>query len=166
MTRRLTIRRIMRSEWARLWRFTCRHGRSAWAPEQFSRFIDDEMTSGLLMECGRRLIGLLLYQVRPAEMTLVLIGVYVARDRRRRGVGSSLMGELARHLQVAGRGRVVALISERDLISQLFLRANGLRAIRILRAACSDGADDGYLFEKTFAPVPGTALPCGVQRKA
>jgi ribosomal protein S18 acetylase RimI-like enzyme len=125
-----------------------------WSLDEFDRFAAQAVTGGLLVQRGRRLAGFLLYAVHVEEVAVTLVALHVAPAERRRGIGSALLTELGKRLQAAGMARVHAFVGERDLAAQLFLRANGFRAVRVLPAAFAGGADDGYCFERPAKPAP------------
>ncbi|HJT35622.1 MAG TPA: GNAT family N-acetyltransferase [Pirellulales bacterium] len=75
-----------------------------------------------------------------------LLNVAVAPGHRRRGVGSRLVDEVADRLRTSGR-RLVVVLGERNLPAQLFYRAQGFRAVGVLRNFWNGTRDDAYLFE-------------------
>jgi ribosomal-protein-alanine N-acetyltransferase len=153
------LRRLTPGERDAVWAFARERHLGGWSSEEFDRFAAQAATGGLLVQCGRRLAGFLLYALHVEEVAVTLVAVHVAPAQRRRGIGSALLAELGRRLQAAGMTRVHALVGERDLPAQLFLRANGFRAVRVLPAAFAGGADDGYCFERLAQPPRELAQP-------
>lgn len=148
------VRHLTPGEREAAWAFARKEGLGGWSPEEYDRFAASGNTGGLLAQRGRRLVGFLLYAIHVEEVALTLVAIYVTSAQRRRGIGSALLAVLGQQLQAAGAAGVHALVGERDLAAQLFLRANGFRAVRVLPAAFAGGADDGYCFERPAAPPP------------
>jgi ribosomal-protein-alanine N-acetyltransferase len=154
------VRRLTAEERDAVWSFARQRALGGWCREEFERFQVRGLHGGLLAQRGHRLAGFILHVLDVEKAVVTLVAAFVAPRQRRRGIGSALLAELARRLQAVGQTRLEALVSERDLPAQLFLRANGFRAVRVLPAAFAGGADDGYCFERPSpAPAGGAALP-------
>jgi ribosomal protein S18 acetylase RimI-like enzyme len=76
---------------------------------------------------------------------LNLLHVAVASDWLRRGVGSTLIWHLDKHVHRA-EDRIHAVVPETNLPVQLLLRSAGYRATRVLRAFY--GTEDAYQMER------------------
>jgi len=78
-------------------------------------------------------------------LTLDLLGIVVAPEWQRRGIGESLLATLTELLR-RREDRIRAVAPEGNLPVQLLLREAGFRAIRVLRDYFGD--EDGYLMER------------------
>jgi ribosomal protein S18 acetylase RimI-like enzyme len=134
-----------------------RTGGSSWRRGELLDFLQDGLSSGVVAESEGRILGVLLFRIRCDEVVLPIVALVVDADYRRRGIGSLLLHGLGRNLSSIDSGRIEALVSERDLAAQLFLRANGFRVVRIDRQAL-DG-DDGYLFQRAYMKAAAASAP-------
>jgi ribosomal protein S18 acetylase RimI-like enzyme len=73
-----------------------------------------------------------------------LLRIAVLPEWQRQGAGRALLGQL--HQDFAQGVVIQAVVRERDLPVQLFLRDAGYKAVRILRSHY--GSEDGYFMEK------------------
>jgi ribosomal protein S18 acetylase RimI-like enzyme len=153
MSLEVILRRLSPHERDAAWEVAHEFGVAEWSREEFHRRCEAGLIGGILAECGTRVPGLLLYALHPQEGAVTVLIVEVSPDLRRRGIGSALLADLRYRLQAAGAVRIDALVNERDLAAQLFLRASGFRAARVLPAAFAGGADDGYCFECRLPPA-------------
>lgn len=116
-----------------------------WTHADFVRCLLRNNRIGLVAEHDGRVVGFLLYEIQPTHFELVRMAV--APSHRRRLVGSCLVGRLKGRLQATRRDRIVVVVRETNLAAQLFFRAAGLRATRILRNFYRDTGEDGYRME-------------------
>lgn len=152
MSLEVILRRLEPDEYEGAWRVAQERGVAPCSRDEFHRRCQVGLIAGIVAECRQRYAGLLLYAIHTGEAAVTVLTVEVAADLRRRGIGSALLANLRYRLQAAGPARIDALVDERNLESQLFLRANGFRAARVLPAAFAGGADDGYCFECSLPP--------------
>jgi ribosomal protein S18 acetylase RimI-like enzyme len=147
MSLEVTLRRLEPDEREGAWRVAEARGLATCSHDEFHRRCQVGLIAGIVAECRQRYAGLLLYAIQTGEAAVTIVTIVVPPDLKRRGIGSALVANLRLRLQAAGPVRIDALVDERDVESQLFLRANGFRAARVLPAAFAGGADDGYCFE-------------------
>lgn len=97
-----------------------------------------------------KMIGYAVYLLGTDEINLIDVGVL--HDRRRRGVGRTLIRSVKKRLTFGGVRMIVAVVPERNTGAQHFLRACGFTARRVERDyvehATGSGlsVQDGYLF--------------------
>jgi ribosomal protein S18 acetylase RimI-like enzyme len=82
---------------------------------------------------------------------LNLLHIAVAPDWRRRGVAATLLGQLEQFLRHP-EDSIRAAVPEGNLPVQLFLRAAGYKALRVLRGFYA--AEDAYLMERRRVVAP------------
>jgi ribosomal protein S18 acetylase RimI-like enzyme len=117
----------------------------------FRNFLASRMVVGLVAQTAvGRVVGYLLLHVHADAHEVRVCQVAVTPGRRRRGVGSCLIRWVIDHVPAEAGFRIRSGVRETDLAAQLFLRANGFRANRILHGAAHGGAEDLYLF--TYPP--------------
>lgn len=123
-----------------------------WTLEDFMECLRDRTTIGLVAEWGELVVGYMLYRLHRRRIDI--LNLAVDPGRRRRGVGSQLIGRLVAKMPTGKWRFIAATVRERNLPAQLFLRACGFRACCVLHGAY-DGVEDGYLMRcEPSAPLP------------
>lgn len=101
--------------------------------------------SSWVAEVDEQVVGFVMCRVRPSHggpaRRFELKHLVVASAWRRRGIASRLLRRFDDRLRPGDRVR--AVVPESNLTAQLFLRAAGFRALRVLRGRFGD--EDGYL---------------------
>jgi ribosomal-protein-alanine N-acetyltransferase len=69
-----------------------------------------------------------------------------------------MLRRLAAKLSQQRRDRILLEVRETNLPAQLFFRANGFRAISLLREYYEDSPEDAYLMQFTYESTAGDAL--------
>ncbi|HEX7449628.1 MAG TPA: GNAT family N-acetyltransferase [Pirellulales bacterium] len=123
--------------------FTC-----PWSEADFDATLRRPYCFGLAAEqCSSRWQSLCGYLLGALDGKCVhLLNVAVAPDSRRCGIGTRLVGEVIERLHSSGR-RLLVVLGERNVPAQLFYRAQGFRAVGVLRDFWNGTADDAYLLE-------------------
>jgi ribosomal-protein-alanine N-acetyltransferase len=75
---------------------------------------------------------------------------------------SKLVGKLSSHR----RTRITLEVRETNLAAQLFFRAQGFRAVRVLRAYYEDSGEDAFLMQYQLAGDTGEEVEEAVNRIA
>jgi len=107
------------------------------------------VTQGISSVGAVRFLGRLLRSLvsawRPDPLSLELTHVHVAPEWRRRGVGRALLAKLDEKLS-RSEDCIHVTVPDAHLPVQLFLRAAGYKAVRVLRGHY--GSEDDYLMER------------------
>jgi ribosomal-protein-alanine N-acetyltransferase len=124
-----------------------------WTRKDFLPVFHAADTDGWVAEADGRIVGFVVFQVHNAggSRRVVLRHLAVAPYWRRSGVGRAMLERLDEKLRAAG-DRIQATVEESNLAAQLFLRAGGYKAVRVLRGHF--GGADGYLMERRRDPAP------------
>jgi [ribosomal protein S18]-alanine N-acetyltransferase len=115
-----------------------------WREEDFLNALRQRNMIGLVTELEDRVVGFVVYEI--SATTIKVLNLAVATDLRRQSVGRQFVEKLVGKLSPNRRTRLTAQVRETSLEAQLLLRACGLKAKRIVRAAFPDTGEDGYLF--------------------
>jgi len=109
-----------------------------WSIDDFDRAFRRLRYIGIVAEFSGSVAG---FAVFRGDAPLQVENVAVAPSLRRQGIGRALLEWIQ-----SQRRDIIADVSERNLIAQLFLRSCGFRAMRVIRDFYRDGAD-AYQFE-------------------
>lgn len=99
---------------------------------------------GILAEHKGQVIGYCMYELCSYELRLMRLAVLP--EARRQGFGTRLVAAVISRLS-AKRRRLVAVVEERNLPAQLFLKRLGLRCVAVERDADLLNGGDLYRFE-------------------
>lgn len=124
----------------------------AWNEEGFLAKLRQRNCIGMVAEHQDRVVGYMLYELHKGK--LVLLNLAVDPSLHRQGVGSQLVQKLQSKLSSHHRTRLHLEVRETNLAAQLFFKAMGFRAVRVLRGHCEDGGEDAYLMEYRVSYMP------------
>jgi ribosomal-protein-alanine N-acetyltransferase len=143
----LTIRLMFNRDLARVLEIERRSPGEHWTRKDFLPVFHAADTDGWVAEADGRIVGFMIFQVQNAggSRLVVLRNIAVAPYWRRSGVGRAMLERLDEKLRGA-EDRIQAVVAESNLPAQLFLRAAGYKAVRVLRGHF--GSEDGYLMER------------------
>ncbi|MEX1223283.1 MAG: ribosomal protein S18-alanine N-acetyltransferase, partial [Pirellulales bacterium] len=116
-----------------------------WFEEDFIRCLRQRNCIGMVAEHDDRVVGFMIYELYKTR--LHILNFAVSADVRRRGVGSQMAQKLISKLSHQRRTKVLLEIRETNLDAQLFFRANGFKAVSVLRDYYDDTPEDAYLLE-------------------
>ena len=119
-----------------------------WTEEDFIRCLRQRNCIGMVAEQDDRVVGFMVYELNKTR--LHLLNLAVARDFRRFGIGTQMMSKLIGKLSPQRRARIVLEVRETNLQAQIFFRANGFRAVSVLREYYEDTPEDAYLMQYRF----------------
>lgn len=122
-----------------------------WTEDDFVRSLRQRNCIGMVAECDERIVGFMIYELHRNR--LHLLNFSVRTEFRRRGVGSQMLRKLIAKLTQQRRNRILLEVRETNLTAQLFFRANGFRAISLLRSYYEDTPEDAYLLQFQHASV-------------
>jgi ribosomal-protein-alanine N-acetyltransferase len=121
----------------------------SWTEEDFLRCLRQRNCIGMVAEHGDKVVGFMIYELHKAKLHILNFAVHPGY--RRTGVGAQMVHKLISKLSNHRRTRITLAVRERNLIAQLFFRAQGFRAVRVLRAYYEDSGEDAFLMQYAFA---------------
>ncbi len=121
-----------------------------WLEEDFIRCLRQRNCIGMVAEHEDRVVGFMIYELNRTRIHI--LNFATAADYRRRGVGSQMAAKLIGKLSRERRTRIMLEVRETNLPAQLFFRANGFRAISVLRNYYDDTPEDAYVMHYRFRP--------------
>lgn len=116
-----------------------------WFDEDFRRCLRQNNCIGMVAEYDGQVVGYMVYELHKTRIHL--LNFAVREDCRRQGVGSQMASKLISKLRPQRRRRIVLEVRETNLPAQLFFRANGFRAVTVLRNYFCDTTEDAYLMQ-------------------
>jgi ribosomal-protein-alanine N-acetyltransferase len=121
----------------------------SWTEEDFLRCLRQRNCIGMVAEQGEKVIGFMIYELHKSKLHIMNFAVLPAY--RRFGVGSQMASKLISKLSSHRRTRITLAVRETNLSAQLFFRAQGFRAMRVLRSFYEDSGEDAFLMQYSFA---------------
>lgn len=121
-----------------------------WLEEDFIRCLRQRATIGMVAEYENRVAGYMFYEL--AKTRIHVLNFAVAREYRRRGVGTQMVSKLIGKLSDQRRTRIVLEVRETNLAAQQFFRSCGFRATSILPDHYEDTPEDAYLMQYRWRP--------------
>lgn len=120
-----------------------------WSEDDFIRVLRDRKTIGMVAIGEKeQVVGYFVYELYKTKMHVLNLAVDFSF--RRRGVGRQMIDKLKSKLSPDRRRRLTMEVGDGNLAGQLFLRAMGFRAVRVLyglwEEECPDAAD-AYLMQ-------------------
>lgn len=129
-----------------------------WCEDDFIRALQQRNCIGMVAELDGKIVGFMVYELHKTQIHV--LNFAVAEDLRRRGIGGQMLTKLIGKLSHQRRTRIVLEVRETNLAAQLFFRANGFRAVSVLREFYEDTPEDAYIMEYCYqAPEVVEALP-------
>ena len=136
----------------------------AWTEEDFLRCLRQRNCIGMVAEQGEKVIGFMIYELHKAK--LHILNFAVQPTCRRLGVGGQMVAKLISKLSSHRRTRITLEVRETNLPAQLFFRAQGFKAVRVLRNFYEDSGEDAFLMQYRLADDPGEEVEETVNRIA
>lgn len=121
------------------------HCTSPWKAVDFTDALRQREAIGMVVEKNDLVLGYMIYNLEEKQLLLKRIGVH--KEYRHLGVGGFLMEKLKSKLKVGGRSTLAAVVRERHLDLQLFLRKCGLTCCLVERGYFCKPDEDGYRME-------------------
>src|SRR5262249_510276 len=115
----------------------------AWTEEDFLRCLRQRNCMGRAAEQGERVVGFMIYELHKAKLHILNFAVHPAY--RRYGIGAQMVSKLISKLSSHRRTQITLEVRETNLAAQLFFRAQGFRAVRVLRSFYEDSGEDAFL---------------------
>jgi ribosomal-protein-alanine N-acetyltransferase len=121
----------------------------SWTEEDFLRCLRQRNCIGMVAEQGERVVGFMIYELHKAKLHILNFAVHP--QFRRFGVGGQMVAKLISKLSSHRRTRITLEVRETNLAAQLFYRAQGFRAVRVLRTFYDDSGEDAFLMQYRLA---------------
>lgn len=122
----------------------------SWSEDDFIRCLRQRNCIGMVAELDERIVGFMIYELHRNR--LHVLNFAVRSELRRRGIGSQMMRKLVQKLSNQRRNRIMLEVRETNLPAQLFFRANGFRAVSLLKDFYDDTTEDAYLMQYSYLP--------------
>ena len=136
----------------------------AWTEEDFLRCLRQRNCIGMVAEHGEKVVGFMIYELHKNKLHILNFAVHPAW--RRLGVGAQMVAKLISKLSSHRRTRITLEVRETNLAAQLFFRAQGFKAVRVLRAFYEDSGEDAFLMQYKLAGDTGDDADDAVNRIA
>jgi ribosomal-protein-alanine N-acetyltransferase len=117
----------------------------AWTEDDFLRCLRQRNCIGMVAENGETLAGFMIYELHRTRLHVLNFAVHPAV--RRTGIGALMVGKLVYKLVSHRRQKLTLAVRERNLAAQMFFRAHGFSATRLLRNYYEDSGEDAYQME-------------------
>ena len=117
----------------------------SWTEEDFLRCLRQRNCIGMVAEQGEKVVGFMIYELHKSKLHILNFAVLPAY--RRSGVGGQMASKLVSKLSSHRRTRITLEVRETNLAAQLFFRAQGFRALRVLRGYYEDSGEDAFLMQ-------------------
>src|SRR5437667_1999766 len=136
----------------------------SWTEEDFLRCLRQRNCIGMVAEQGEKVVGFMIYELHKSKLHILNFAVLPAY--RRLGVGAQMVAKLVSKLSSHRRTRITLEVRETNLAAQLFFRAQGFRALRVLRGYYEDSGEDAFLMHYAFADDAGEEIDDAITRIA
>lgn len=111
--------------------------------EQYLAVMRGRNVIGMVAELESKVVGHVVYELQDDKLNVLTL--VVQPKLRRQGIGTQIMDRLLAKLSAHRRCTLRVLLRESNLTGQLFLRAQGLCAIEVLRGHYADTGEDAYV---------------------
>ena len=136
----------------------------AWTEEDFLRCLRQRNCIGMVAEQTEKVVGFMIYELHKSK--LHILNFAVSPVCRRAGVGAQMVAKLISKLSSHRRTRITLAVRETNLAAQLFFRAQGFKAVRVLRGYYQDSGEDAFLMQYRLADDSGDDFDEAVNRIA
>lgn len=124
-----------------------------WSEDDFIRCLRQRNCIGMVAEHDERIKGYMIYEIHKDRLHVLNFAVHAACERQ--GIGAAMVRKLVSKLSLPSgyddgskrRSRIMLEVRESNLDAQLFFKAMGFRAIRLLRDFYKDTTEDAYLMQ-------------------
>ena len=119
-----------------------------WSEEEFIRCLRQRNCIGMVAELNDQIVGYMIYELHKNR--LHVLNFAVDTTGRRQGVGAKMISKLIGKLSPQRRSRILLEVRETNLAAQLFFRAQGFRAVSVLRDFYDDTTEDAYVMQYRY----------------
>ena len=145
----LTVRWMTRSDLPAVVAIEQASFEHAWTEQEFIDCLCQRNYIGQVAECGEKIIGFMIYELRKGELHLVSFAVHPSW--RRKDVGQRMVRKLIGKL-LPRRPRIALEVRESNLAAQLFFKGQGFHAVKVLRDFY-EPLEDAYLMVYNYYGV-------------
>jgi [ribosomal protein S18]-alanine N-acetyltransferase len=142
---RIHIRWMIRRDMAEALAIEAESFEFPWSEEDFIRCLRQRNCIGMVAELDDRVVGFMIYELHKNR--LHVLNFAVAGAFRRQGIGAQMIAKLIGKLSQQRRSRILLEVRETNLSAQLFFRANGFKAVSVLREFYDDTPEDAYVMQ-------------------
>ena len=136
----------------------------SWTEEDFLRCLRQRNCIGMVAEQGEKVVGFMIYELHKQKLHILNFAVHPSC--RRLHVGMQMVGKLISKLSSHRRTRITLEVRETNLSAQLFFRAQGFKAVRVLRGYYEDSGEDAFLMQYRLADDNGDDFDSAINRIA
>jgi [ribosomal protein S18]-alanine N-acetyltransferase len=120
-----------------------------WTEGDFMRQLRQRNCIAMAAEAGEQVVGFMVYELHHDRVQLLNIAVHPSCWRR--GIGVAMLDKLKSKLSPQRRTRISCEVRETNVAAQAWLRANGFRAVAIMRNFYEDTSEDAYAMRYRLA---------------
>lgn len=117
----------------------------AWTEDDFLRCLRQRNCIGMVAERGDSVIGFMIYELHRTRLHLLNFAVHPGV--RRTGIGAMMVAKLIYKLCSHRRQKISLAVREGNVTAQVFFRAHGFKAAKVLRNYYEDSGEDAYQME-------------------
>ena len=103
----------------------------------------------MVSEFEERVVAFMIYELHKTRLHILNFAVH--SEFRRKSVGEAMAEKLIGKLSLQKRDRILLEVRETNLAAQIFFRAQGFRAVSIMRDFYDDTTEDAYLMQYQHA---------------
>ncbi len=151
-TDEIAVRWMIRRDFAEVLRIEHEAFEFPWLEEDFTQTLRRRNCIGMVAVLRGNVVGFAVYELH--KHCVHVQNFAVDPQHWRCGVGRAMIAHLQKKLTPAHKPNLLLEVRETNLAAQLFFRAMGFSAVRILRDFYQDAPDDAYLMQCTFETVP------------
>jgi len=118
-----------------------------WWEEDYLSCLRQRNAIGMVAECGHDILGAMIYELHKSRLRILRF--VVKQSHERQGVGAQMIRRLVDKLSQQRRREILVNVPESLFDAQLFFKAMGFEAIKVLREEYDNG-EDAYVFRYTL----------------
>lgn len=126
-----------------------------WTEKEFQDCLRRQNAIGLVVEFDGEIVGYVIYELHKWHVNV--INFVVHPDCKRNGIGVIILAKLKQKLSAERRNRITLDISETNLSGQLFFKAQGFVATRVIANRYDVSDEAAYVMEFRL-PVESTCV--------
>ena len=116
-----------------------------WTRDNFIATLRKRDCIGMVVLLGDRVLGFVIYELKKQKFQILSLAVDAAW--RHKNIGTLMIKKLAAKLDAMRRSKIAAEVRESNLAAQLFFKAIGFKAVKVVKGAYDDTDEDAYLME-------------------